>query len=586
MPDYVDEIKSRTDIVDLVSQYVQLKKAGVNYKGLCPFHSEKTPSFVVSSEKQICHCFGCSKGGDIFTFVQEVEGVNFVEAIEFLADRAGIKIDKKKLKDRLPRDEKGEYFLAHKLACEFFENELFSSVEGRKVLDYLDRRGVNEETIREFRLGFAPDKYDALYPCILKKGISKNVLLSSGLVASKGLGIDDVYDKYRSRLIFPIFDFLGRICGFGGRALKKDQSPKYLNSPDNPIYNKSKLLYGLSHAKQFVKESDSVILVEGYFDMILPYQHGIKNLAATCGTALTADQARLVKRLTTNVVTCFDSDEAGFEATRRAYFLLQNFGITVKSVNALGEKDPADFVREHKDDFKKIIQEADDYLNYLVDHLLKKHNLKTVEGRKSIFAEILPVLKVMSPSIKDLFVRNLASKFDLKEKFLYEELENYTLPTGHPSKYVENESPSNDSNKKFSVQEIVLALVLHIPGLFQCLGSVLIENDFEMEMKSVYKLLTDQYNCAGKNFKIWDFSAFADLKARIDVLRIFAEDHYANFSQTALQEELKRLVERMKKERVSRKLQYLQKEIVEIERQGNKEKLHELLVQQQKLLQE
>jgi len=311
MADIVEDIKSRLDIVSYISSYVQLKKTGRNFKGVCPFHSEKTPSFIVSPEKQIWHCFGCSKGGDLFAFVKEADGVSFVEAIQILADKAGLKVEKlSKFEKKEDKSEKDDYFHAHELACEFFEKKLYDTKDGEKVLKYLKNRGLKDETIKDFRLGFAPDEYELLYTYLLKKGIKKEIMVKSGFASSKGIGDDKIFDKYRARLMIPIFDYMGRICGFGGRALKEDQMPKYLNSPDNIVYNKSRLLYGLSNAKKYIKENDGVVLVEGYFDMILPYQAGVKNIVATSGTALTQDQVRLIKRLTQNVTTCFDTDSA------------------------------------------------------------------------------------------------------------------------------------------------------------------------------------------------------------------------------------------------------------------------------------
>ena len=207
MADNVEEIKSRLGIYEVVSQYVQLKKAGHNYKGLCPFHNEKSPSFVVSPEKQICHCFGCNKGGDIFSFVQELEGVSFTEAMQILADRAGVKIERKSgAKAKINKTEKEEFFAAHELAADFFEKELWNTNDGKKVLEYLHRRGLKDETIKGFRIGFAPDRYDALYPMLLKRGVKKDTLIKSGLVSTKKVGADEVYDKYRAWLILPIFD--------------------------------------------------------------------------------------------------------------------------------------------------------------------------------------------------------------------------------------------------------------------------------------------------------------------------------------------------------------------------------------------
>ena len=583
MADTVDDIKGRLSITDVVSQYVQLKKAGRNFKGLCPFHSEKTPSFVVSPEKQICHCFGCNKGGDIFTFIEEVEGVNFAEALQILADKAGVKIDTAKLKNKVGKSEKDEYFKAHDLACSFFEKNLYGSKDGKKVLAYLKKRGLTKDSIEEFRIGFALDDYEALHKYLLKKGISKKVLIKSGFVSSKSVTSDQVYDKFRSRLMFPIFDYLGRICGFGGRALKKDQMPKYLNSPENVIYNKSKVLYGLSHSKKFIKEEDKVVFVEGYFDVIMPYQAGIKNVVATSGTALTQDQARLVKRFTANAVTCFDTDKAGFEATKRGYVVLQNEEISVKTVNQLKEKDPADFVLENGDAFKKIVDESVDFITFFTDKLLEENDIGTLDGRRFVLKELMPFYKQMSSSTRDYYIRELSKKLNISETSLYDDVENFKLPVNHPAK-LSPEAPTD--SKKISLSELICAFFLEHPFLFEKFSKTIDDSNLDEDMKAVYNALTDQYNTIRTEFESWNFDKgfLAEIKDKINVWTLYVEERYSMFGEESLELELGKLVDKLQKTRKIGRLKKVQNDIAEAEKAEDKEKLIELLQEQQKLL--
>jgi DNA primase len=585
MADVVEDIKSRLDINTVVSQYVQLKQAGRNFKGLCPFHSEKTPSFVVSPEKQICHCFGCHKGGDIFSFIQEVEGVTFPEAVQILADKAGIKVKSlSKFNKKEGKSEKDEFFKAHDLVCEIFEKQLHTTNDGKKVLGYLKKRGIKDETIKEFRIGFAPDEYDFLYPQLLKKGISKKVLIKSGFVTQKSIADDRIYDKLRSRLMFPIFDFMGRICGFGGRALKQDQMPKYLNSPENIVYNKSKVLYGFSHSKQAIKKEDKVIVVEGYFDVILPYQEGVKNVVATSGTALTEDQVRLIKRLVTNVVTCFDTDEAGFEATKRSYGLFQKQDINVKSVADLGEKDPADLVKEKNGKaFSELIDKAPDFMIFFIDNLLQRYDVRNLDDRKKILKDMIPLLKKIPATEKDAYVREFAKKMELSESSLYDDIENFNLPANHPVH--QSGEAELIENKGIEPLEIIISILLEYPKLFEKIEKDLDEKDFSESLKAIYRELFDQYNSSRTNFDIWNFekSNLLKNKEKINVLRLYAENKYSDFSEDILSVELEKLIDRIKEDRKKGELEGVRKEIEETEKSGDKDKLLKLLQKQQDL---
>ncbi|MFA5820659.1 MAG: DNA primase [Candidatus Gracilibacteria bacterium] len=586
MADIVDDIKSRLSISDLVGQYVQLKKNGRNFKGLCPFHGEKTPSFIVSPEKQIFHCFGCSKGGDVFTFIQEIEGISFPEAIQVLADKVGLKVeDLSKFQKKEGKSEKDEYYKAHELAAEFFEKELHKSKDGKKVLDYLKKRGLNEETIEEFRLGYAPDSFEELYTMLLKKGISKNVLLRSGLAAQRNIGEDKIYDKFRGRLMFPIFDYLGKVCGFGGRALKADQEPKYLNSSENPIYSKGKVLYGFYHSKKFIKEEDKAIVVEGYFDVLLPYQNGVKNIVASSGTAFTPDQARLIKRLTENVVTAFDSDDAGFEATKRTYFILAGEGVNMKTVTGLSAKDPADYVLENREGFRNLINEAKNFVSFFIEKLVANVDTTQIDGRNKVIAEILPVYKEMPAITKDFYIRELAAKLKVQEQFVYDEIENFKLPTSHPAR--EASTAVAVGNGKFEVRELLLGLFLEYPSTYKEIADLISEADFESDwQKAIYNDLTDQYNSARNDFERWDNDSkvLAQEREKLNVLSLYVQEQYRLFSEDALTVEVGKLIDKMKKDRVARRLKQIENGIKEAEDEADKEKLIRLLTEQQTLL--
>lgn len=594
MADVIEDIKARLDIVDVVSQYVQLKKMGRNYKALCPFHSEKTPSFVVSTEKQICHCFGCNKGGDIFGFIKEVEGVEFPEAIQILADRAGIKLENFSKYSNKTKSEKDDYFKAHDLACDIFQTELKETEEGKKVLEYLYKRGVKDETIEQFKIGYAPDKFDFLHQKLLAKGISGKILLQCGFASSKNIGSNEMYDKFRGRLMFPIFDYLGRICGFGGRIcdfIKKkttdEQGPKYLNSPENPIYSKSKVLYGLYHSKQAVKEKDKIILVEGYFDVIMPFQEGVRNIAAVSGTALTEYQATLIKRLTQNVVTCFDMDDAGFEATKRAYSVLRNQDIMMKTVSGFGQKDPADFVKEKSgEDFNKFVEEAADFVGYYIDRLFKDNDVATIEGRRKVFNELLPLYKQMQSVTKDFYVRILAEKLNIKESFIYDEIDKLKLPASHPARQASDKS--QDKVVGILPEQVIFSIVLQCPKLWPKLKKSTSEKDFDKEFKEIYNALLAEYNEARIDKGEWNFDKgfLRDNKQKVDVLLLYAQERYDQFSEENLEAELQKLIDKIRKTRKSKDLDALHKQIYEAEKIKDKDKLKELLQQQQKLLSE
>ena len=586
MSDLVSDIKSRISVYDLISQYVQLKKAGRNWKGLSPFKPEKTASFMVSDEKQIWHCFSTGKGGDVFSFIQEYEGVDFNEALVILAEKAGVEIEKYR-KSFKPenKSEKEEMLKAHDYAADFFHSQLFKNNDGKKVIEYLTKRGVTDETIKNFKIGFAPDSYDMLYPFLLKKGIRKSVLLKTGLCSTNNTDSDKIYDKFRARLMFPIAESLGRICGFGGRALKKDQAPKYLNSPESLIYNKSKILYGLSFSKKYIKSENKILLVEGYFDVILPYQEGIKYVVSTSGTALTKDHVNMISRYTDNVLTCFDSDVAGFNATVRSYELLKGKDLRVKTVDAVGGKDPADFVLNDKVAFEKSISEARNFLEFYLDKLMKDKNLDDIEVRKFIIDSFLSFLNLLSPVEKDYYVRFLSLKMKLSETLLYEELSLIK------KKELGNYSKSNEKEnlydlKKLSFPEFVIAFLLAFPVYFGRFSEKVFDNFFENDLNIIYNTMYKQYNTSRVELIEWDLDDFDfdEVKKSLSMLILFGEDKYKSLSDSAIEEEFEKLVSKFIVDEQKRKEKSLEKQILEAEQTGDTEKLLKLLKVHQEVL--
>ncbi|MBU1019495.1 DNA primase, partial [Patescibacteria group bacterium] len=407
MQDPIEEIRTRLTIEEVVQPYVSLKKAGRNFKACCPFHKEKTPSFVVSPEKQLAYCFGCHKGGDMFKFIQEAEGVDFRGALEILADKANVEL-KAGPGPRVSKDEKDTYVDLQKELSDFYSKNLYSK-DGKKVLEYIKDRGVTDESIKEWGIGFAKDSFEAGYKHLLSKNFHKSDAVKTGVLISKDTSGDKVYDRFRLRLIFPIFDDMGRVVGFGGRALKKGDEPKYLNSPDSPVYNKSKVLYGLNLAKEHIKSEDLAVVVEGYMDVISSYQSGIKNVVASSGTALTDGQLKLLKRFTKNIAFCFDTDAAGRDALNRAIESAQPLDLNLKIVLIPGYKDPDECCKDDPSKWRDAIENAKYYLDFYLEN--SEYDVSDLEQSKAFCDMYLGLLSgVKHPLEQETYLNKLASK--------------------------------------------------------------------------------------------------------------------------------------------------------------------------------
>jgi DNA primase len=421
----IEQVRSASDIVELISASVALRKRGKNYTGLCPFHQEKTPSFTVSAEKQMYHCFGCGAGGNVFTYVMETEKVSFVEAVRTLAEKAGIPLPTESREDRLQETENEGLYEACRLAGLFFHENLTTTTEGKLALEYLHHRGFQDETIRKFGLGYSMNAWDSMVKFAEGRHLDVGTLEKAGLIARREDGTG-YYDRFRGRVMFPIFSVSGRTIGFGARKLREDDPlGKYLNSPETPIYNKSRVLYGLSYAKEAIREKEFAILVEGYADLLSVFQAGIENVVASSGTALTEGQIQLVGRYAKSITLVYDADSAGSKATLRGVDLVLEGGFDVKVAELPPGEDPDSFVRKNgRKGFEDLLGSAVSFLDFKARVFKEEGLLDTPEGRTKAVRSIVMTIARMPDELKrNIFVKSISERYDIYESVLFRELE-------------------------------------------------------------------------------------------------------------------------------------------------------------------
>ena len=432
IPDNViAEVLERSDIVETIASYFPLKRAGRNFKANCPFHNEKTPSFVVNPDKQIFHCFGCGAGGNVISFVMQQERVEFPEALRMLAEKHNITVPSNNAADSETIGLKDLIFKANSLAASFFHNILVSPTgEIAHVVKYLKDRGINLETVKKFEVGFAPDKWEGLLPHLKSKNIALSVMEKAGLIAPNE-NREGFHDRFRARITFPIYDVKGRCVAFGARTLKDDVSAKYINSPETAVYTKGRHLYGFHLTKDAVREKDFAIVVEGYMDFIVPFQAGATNIVASLGTALTTDQIRLLKRYANNIVMLFDADAAGENAMVRSLDLLVEEGMSVKVAALAPGEDPDSFVRKFGiEEFHKRIEEALPLFDYKFKNLTGRYSHKTSEGKDKIVSEMLTtILKFPSAVIRRDYIKRLSMDLVISEDALWSQAQKIKVST-------------------------------------------------------------------------------------------------------------------------------------------------------------
>ncbi len=417
-----EEIKRAADIVEFISQFIQLKKAGRNYIGLCPFHSERDPSFTVSPERQTFHCFGCKKGGDIFTFWMEYHGSTFPEALRGLAERYQVTISEGFSSDAQRKESamRDALFRINEAAAKYFQKVLNHPVKGKAAKDYLSRRSISMKVSSEFRLGYAPDEWDGLTGALINGQANLNVAAQAGLIIPRRSG--GYYDRFRNRIIFPILDLRQQVIGFGGRVLD-NSLPKYLNTPETPIFHKGESLYGLHAAHKIMRDKGRAVIVEGYMDCLALIRHGLGEVVATLGTALTPRQVRKIKGYAAEAVIVFDSDEAGRTAVLKSLPIFLNEGLSARAVVLPGRHDPDSFVNARGlDSFLDLMERGYPIFDFFLDQKLPARKHFDIEEKVRVLGEVLPVLgELRNETQRALYVRHLAEKLGMKEETIMTE---------------------------------------------------------------------------------------------------------------------------------------------------------------------
>lgn len=446
----VEEIKSRCNIVDVIGKYVTLKRAGNNHKGVCPFHNEKTPSFVVSEHKQIFTCFGCGATGDVIEFVKRIDNLDFQGATEKLAKEYGIDTSKSGFAND---GYKSQLYEINRIAARFYYDSF--TKQANPGYEYMVKRGIDVPTLKKFGIGYADEKWDSLYLHLKEKGIPEKQMLELGLISqSKG----KYYDKFRDRVMFPIFNTRGKVIGFGGRILKEG-NPKYLNSQESLIFLKKNNLYGLNLARQDINKNNCAILVEGYMDVISLYKAGIQNTVASLGTSLTESQGKMLKRYTNQVIIAYDADDAGQAAAVRGIEILQSINCQGKVLTLKDGKDPDEFIKKYgKSEFMECVRQAQPYAEYMINTIKKKHSIGTVEGNINFVREVKTILQKLSPVEADVYIKKISSDLKISEGAIRMELNESqltdTIKKENSNPKVLKETKTKESNVPFKDRQV------------------------------------------------------------------------------------------------------------------------------------
>lgn len=573
----ITQVLERCDIVETIAGYIPLKRAGRNYKALCPFHNEKTPSFVVGTDKQIFHCFGCGTGGNVISFVMKQERIDFPEAVQILAQRAGISIPEDHPHRAQAQNFQQKLFDINHLTAQFFHTQLLSAVDpaAKAARKYLKDRQISLEAVKRCELGLAPDSWDRLLDFLRAKDISLNLMEKAGVIVPRE-NREGYYDRFRHRIIFPIFDVRARCLGFGARALNGDQGAKYINSPETAVYTKGQHLFGLHLTREAIRQKDEVIVVEGYLDFIIPFQAGVGNIVASLGTALTVEQIRLLRRYTQNVIMLFDADNAGQEATLRSLDLLIAEDMNVRVATLDSGDDPDSFVRKRGiEEFHNRVYQALSLFDYKLKILMNRYSYKTVEGKAMICAQILPTIrKFRSAIVKFGYIRQLAETLSVTEEALLLELQNHTEPSRsrpaavHPGR--SGISSDNSRTVELKLLKLMLEEQVHIPFV----RSELELSDFHDEkIKAVVSRVFEmsQQGLSMNTAHLMHY--FDDMRISEMLSHLVMTDHWFAVDQEKLRRDY---IDRIKRDRLKFKRQELSHQIRLAEISGDHQRLEDL----------
>ena len=577
--DTIRRIKNTANIVDLVSESVVLKKAGRNYLGLCPFHAEKTPSFTVNLEKQIFYCFGCHTGGNVFSFLMQREGLSFPEAVRVLAGKYGIEVPQERLTpaQQAQLSEREKLYRINELTMGYYQRALNDPQQGQKAMAYLLGRGMTRKIIDSYRLGYAPARWDGLLSFLQSRKVPSPLMQKSGLVVARK-DRSGSYDRFRNRVMFPILNQSLQVIGFGGRVMG-DESPKYLNSPETPVYNKSRSLYGIDKAKQKARASGKIYLVEGYFDVLALHLYGIDNAVATLGTALTAEHVQLLKGLigqSGQAVLVYDSDQAGIKAAKRSIRVFEEGFLNAQILVLPQGYDPDAFLRENgPDDFLRLTERAMGMMQFLLESAIQEYGLG-LEGKVQIVSQMQQPLAAVQDSVaRSLYIKQLAERLDIEESVIMERIRqtaSQPAETGSPARSVTKQAIMPDEQR---LEQQVVAMMLRYPVMIpEIVGRNLLGCFEDVNLKAIAQMVLERSAVEGD--------------VLVDLISAIENPHYRSLlSRLALQEThwdrqgCERLLVQLEGRHLRRSANDLQRQIEVAEKNGDFELLGRLLRQKQ-----
>jgi DNA primase len=588
--DEVAEVKQRLEIAEVVGAYLPLKQAGRNLKAPCPFHQEKTASFMVSPDKGIYHCFGCGEGGDIFTFVQKMEGLDFRGALELLARKAGVELKARPGENKEAQRLRARLLEAHDLAVKYFQASL---VRNAKALEYIiKKRRLTKETVKAFQIGYAPDSWEALTGFLQKKGYSVRELLQGGLAGQKE-GRSTVYDLFRARIMFAICDREGRPVGFTGRVLD-DLLPKYLNTPQTPLYDKSTVVFGLHLAKEAVRQADEVVLVEGQMDVVASHQAGVRQVVAASGTALTMEHLRSLAKLTKNIKLAFDADRAGLAATERAIEMGQKLGLTLRMVELPeGVKDADELIQQDVEAWRKAIADAQYIVDYLFDRFARDFDLSSAVGKRGYADRLAANLRRLGdPVEQDHYVKLLAertgtseeavrAKIDGTDNMVKGNVKRTVLPGDQPTRRAVVQAEGRPGARRM-LEESLLALVLMEPLARICLADLQPRDFSSPERQAVFEGIKARRGDGAEQIAV----ALTELTDYVKILLLRGEQEFADLAPADRSLEAFGLARRLQMAANKELKLTLSKQLREAEQKGDAQLVGSLLSEYQALLDE
>ena len=577
----IDEVRQSNDIVDVISQYVHLKRSGRNYFGLCPFHNEKSPSFSVSPDKQIFHCFGCGVGGNVFSFLSKIENISFIEAVQNLAARANIALPTLENNEDSAKEElKAKVYKVNEFTAEFYHQNLYKP-EAKPGQEYVKKRKLSNETLKAYKIGFS-GKFDELYKALKKEGFEDREILESGLVNKNENG--KYIDRYRNRLMFPICDIRGRVIAFGGRVLD-DSKPKYINSPENVVYSKGRHLFGFNVAKK--NDTQKILIVEGYMDVISLHQRGIKNVVGALGTALTQNQGWLLRRNSEQVILGFDSDGAGQTAILRSIEILQNMGCDMRILQMEGAKDPDEYIIKYGNArFQALMDKAISLIEYKVKILKKDLNLENTSDKIKFLNEISKLISSVENNMeKEVYIENIAKTYNISKEAIYAQVNKLKYSNGNNEKILEKsrvvikpkKEISNVSEKIKKREDTILSLLLDENyNVYEIIKQNVKAEDFKYEIdKKIAIKLYEEFEKGNSNI-----NSIIDKLSEEEqnhVTAILAEDYGIENTEKAIDDVLKNYEKDKLNERKQEIIQLRNQDIDESEKERLLKELNDII---------